>query len=413
MVQIGSVQSQELDQIWRKCGERGAAFGNSIANLGDINHDGIEDFAATKYLPHNHVEVFLGGNPPSDTPSLIFSIPPSDSFYIWSIGNVGDINGDGWDDFAILCSYGSCDEYKVNKLHVYYSGVKFDTIPDFTLTGYADGRFGFNLKGVGDVNNDGYDDIAVFIFRSIGSKHKVKLFFGGDPMDKNPDWEFESTGDDFSLGYNIVGNMDFNNDEIEDLALYGNYRQEDDTFHSAYLVFWGGEHLDSAPDLVVEAGIQVTGSSTLAGDFNGDSFTDLVMFAGRNCEPMIYFGINDLDTQSDLSLERGTTSASEWTMEVKAVGDINNDGCDDIIAGFHGLFDYMGQILVYLGSQNMDGVPDLQWKSFMSSERLRGKHHTFCADVTGDGVDDIVFSDGQKRGCIGIWAGDANIKVKN
>jgi hypothetical protein len=407
-VQIGSIQSQEPDQIWRRCGESGDWFGSRIANLGDINQDGINDFAANRITNHNRLEIFLGGNPPADTPSMIFSTPSPDSAYLRIIDNVGDVNGDSWDDVAILCMFGSCDQYAGSKLHIYHSGAKFDTIPDITLSGYTIGRFGYNLAGIGDVNNDGYDDIAVYTARGLESESKINVFFGGDPMDQTPDWELNTLENVFNLGRTIVGNMDLNNDGIGDFALYGCHKQDDGELYSTYFVFWGGSQLDSLPGLVIEADSPTTNFSALEGDFNGDSYSDLVAFADINGGLLVYFGSKIMDTQSDLVLERPTTNAVDRTIWVKAVGDVNKDGCDDIIAGFQGRMDYMGQILVYLGGHNMDGIPDLQWKNFM---RI-GKDLTFCADITGDGIDDIVFGDGQKKGCVGIWAGSESITDK-
>jgi len=230
-------------------------------------------------------------------------------------------------------------------------------------------------------------------------------------MDENPDWELDSLRNGFDLGICIVGNMDLNNDGVDDFAISGNTQPENEEFRLAYFVFYGGSHLDSIPGLGIETNAKTLISQTLTGDFNGDSYSDFVVFGGRNQEPSVYLGSKIMDTKSDLVLEKPTTSASDWGIWGKAIGDINHDGCDDIIAGFHERLDYMGLFLVYLGGKNMDGVPDFQWKSFMSSSSS-GKDQTFCSDINGDGIDDIVFSDGQKKGCVVIQAGNKNLTNK-
>jgi hypothetical protein len=407
-VRIGSIQSQEPERIWRQCGESGDWFGSWIGNLGDINQDGFDDFAVSRLAINGRMEIFLGGNPPADTPRMIFSALSAEGAFISIIDKVGDINGDGWNDIAILYNYGSCDNYEGSILRLYYGGAKFDTIPDITLKGRVEGRFGWNSFGIGDVNHDGYDDIAVYAYEGEWSKSKPNIFFGGDPMDENPDWKLDSLPNGFDLGIYIVGNMDLNHDGIDDFAISGNPKPEDEEFQLAYFVFYGNTYLDSVPGLVIETNANTLISQTLTGDFNGDSYSDFVVFGGRNQEPSVYLGSEIMDTKSDLVLEKPTTNASDWGMWGKAVGDINKDGCDDIIAGFHERLGYMGQFLVYLGGKNMDGVPDFQWKSFMSSSSS-GKDQTFCSDINGDGIDDIVFSDGQKKGCVEIRAGNKNL----
>ncbi|MFH2049429.1 MAG: hypothetical protein ABIJ12_08280, partial [bacterium] len=68
-------------------------FGNRIEPVGDQNGDGYSDFLAFDY--GDRVFLFLGGDPPDTLPILTFE-NCSDRF-----SNVGDLNGDYIDDYAI------------------------------------------------------------------------------------------------------------------------------------------------------------------------------------------------------------------------------------------------------------------------------------------------------------------------
>jgi hypothetical protein len=83
-----------------------AAYGSPVIPLGDQNNDGYTDWAVganyafdLALLKFGYIEIFLGGNPVPQEPIYAFQRPYNYmvDFNLW--GNVGDVNGDGYDDF--------------------------------------------------------------------------------------------------------------------------------------------------------------------------------------------------------------------------------------------------------------------------------------------------------------------------
>ena len=80
-----------------------------------------------------------------------------------SVSGLGDVNGDGYDDIVVgaLCEDSESDPATTGRVYVFEgrTGTLLYTLdsPDAT----ANGSFGISLGGGVDVNNDGYNDVAV------------------------------------------------------------------------------------------------------------------------------------------------------------------------------------------------------------------------------------------------------------
>jgi FG-GAP repeat protein len=80
----------------------------NIAAIGDVNGDGQNDFAYS--TPNRGVQVFFGGGPaPDSTPDITITSPDQSGAFNhelgWSLSGLGDINGDGRPDFAVGARY--------------------------------------------------------------------------------------------------------------------------------------------------------------------------------------------------------------------------------------------------------------------------------------------------------------------
>jgi len=84
----------------------GDHFGYSVANLGDINGDGYEDFGvgAHRYPERNdsgRVYIYFGGDPIDLEADIILGPPPSVEFFGAELARIGDISHDDIGEFLV------------------------------------------------------------------------------------------------------------------------------------------------------------------------------------------------------------------------------------------------------------------------------------------------------------------------
>src|SRR5690606_20900166 len=74
-----------------------------------------------------------------------------------AIQNVGDLNGDGYADLA-YSEYSKVGE--MGKVFIFFGGPAMNAEPDIMISGISP-RFGMTLSGTGDVNGDGIADLFI------------------------------------------------------------------------------------------------------------------------------------------------------------------------------------------------------------------------------------------------------------
>ncbi|MFW9856640.1 MAG: integrin alpha [Candidatus Thorarchaeota archaeon] len=180
--------------------EPGGYAGRYMSGLGDINKDGLDDFAFGAYMDNEggsqagQVFVFFGRNAthwPS-TSSTVFAADyanasfqggVSDENAGFSVSGAGDINGDGYDDILIGATGGK------GKAYVIFgpaSGWVMDqslSQADLIIRNYdpydPEGFFGFDVSGLGDINEDGYMDFSISAPFVDNFKGMIFVIFGG------------------------------------------------------------------------------------------------------------------------------------------------------------------------------------------------------------------------------------------
>jgi len=241
---------------------------------------------------------------------------PSTEFGTHTCG-IGDINQDGYDDFVVGALEDSVTH--IRRAYIYYGGNPPDTIPDRVLRqGYPNA--GFEISTVGDVNGDGYGD---FIIGEPGwapvdtfayNPGRAKLYFGGAAFDTIPDMIFR--GPDNS---NAFGGL--------------------------------GKRLSH-------------------GDVNGDGFDDVLIsdyIFGRPSvgKVYLYFGGPLLDSIPDWTKVGWSTwrDSMMWFGYKSALADVNSDGYSDIlITGLHASHPPDSTYLaIFLGGTTPDTLPDYEF----------------------------------------------------
>ncbi len=127
-----------------------------VKGIGDVNGDGYDDFMVTTF--NNEVKLYLGSSTFNLTPSIIFHYPGKDSLHTSeNCAGIGDVNGDGYNDFLIRGHFGDWG-FPEGKVFLYYGGSTIDTIPKYEFyERWIQDWFGLFMEGVGDTNKDGFD----------------------------------------------------------------------------------------------------------------------------------------------------------------------------------------------------------------------------------------------------------------
>ncbi len=352
-----------------------------------------------------------------------------------------DLNNDGYDDF-IHFSYNNATGER--KFQFYFGSSNPGTEPDLEIS--TDLPVNFDPSWGGDLNSDGYKDIVFSVQTDWGDPGDIYICLGGEEIDLEP--ELILHGEDYAPDpyhlcfKGINGGYDFNGDGYNDILAGG--IGDDYTWRGMVAIFFGGEELDAEADFhLLGNNVNELGKYKTAGDINGDGFDDLII--SRNIEPElnspikfeIYLGGPDMDTIMDYEIPEVWVDV----FEILACSDINNDNFNDLLItgsldgisgliGFYygcsnleltltsynalpnGGFSYInfnndeykdlvatykyegiGYINVFLGSNNVDFVPDFSIQ-FGNFNLQYGKIGCNLGDFNGDGEDDILVNDG-------------------
>lgn len=193
-------------------------FGEGIIS-GDFNGDDTTDFAASLRIGNfSKAEVlfYWGGQDFDTLPDFVLTRPGpfvngADEFGAILI-NLGDVNGDGFDDIHIQGG----DEGDSSSF-VFFCGPLLDSIPDVVITDDS-----FTAGAAGDINNDGFADLITGFGIQSSSFSWVKVYFGGPAMDSLEDIHIDVSdiiGWQHLWGMQVNGVGDINGDTIDDFAV--------------------------------------------------------------------------------------------------------------------------------------------------------------------------------------------------
>jgi hypothetical protein len=359
-------------------------LGRRLVRAGDINGDGIGDFIACR-LPLFTIDdtslLFLGGRPPSSDYSQLFAN------FNGSLSNIGDINGDGSDDFGRLRNHIAPMRYEVFRGGSILSDTAwayFPGVPWFTLG-----------TRVADLDGDGKLDLA--LVTSVDS-HSVKIFSVEPVIDTIPKYVIRDTARNF--GDNLVVG-DFNGDGFPDLAIAASLnRYVSPPFVKFY---WGGPNFDTIADMTISNPSEPFGIILESlGDLNGDGFDDIVICGGSNDPYGVYFGRPNIDDKLDvnLSLWRG----GHFYLPPTSVsgGDFNHDGRQDVVLSYQDPNSFSSSFFeIFLGGPHIDSLAEAQIFAADIGGPLWdfGRNIYGISDFNGDGIDDFVIPTLSDNGC--------------
>ncbi|XP_077069125.1 integrin alpha-3 isoform X2 [Siphateles boraxobius] len=146
----------------------GSYFGNSVAVV-DLNNDGWKDLivGAPFYFDRNNdkggaVYVYMNQNGSFRNKADVVLTGPKDSAFGMAVVAIGDLNQDGFQDFAVGAPYhstGSVSIWMGSKMGI--SQKPSQVIKGEEISGGGFQTFGYSISGGMDVDRNSYPDIAV------------------------------------------------------------------------------------------------------------------------------------------------------------------------------------------------------------------------------------------------------------
>lgn len=330
-----------------------------------------------------------------------------------------------------------------------------DLLPEFGATGERgfvidmaalNDHLGSDVAGIGDVNGDGIDDVAVGLVAAdpngTGSGAAVIVFGRADvgasgrvdvrTLAGPTGFVVHGEGERDLAGYTVAGIGDVNNDGFNDVLIGAPDAGPVSHKTGRCYVLFGGPGIGAGGtvelgDLDGTTGFIITGSkagdrlgtgAAGPGDLNGDGIDDLIIQAS-GAEPLgtnsgecyLIYGQDGLGSgglvdlaaippQAMLRMQSATRIS-----HVAAAGDPNHDGLTDLIVGQSNADDngdssgramivYGGAQFVGGGTLNLDTLTPAKGLVIVGppgGERVGGSVAA-VGDINGDGVDDVVLS---------------------
>ncbi len=314
---------------------------------------------------------------PTTTPTLspaLFRTPTALPASGGQAVQVGDFNNDGLQDTAMATTSGN--------LLVYLQNAD-GTLPVIPVT-YAIGSKAF-FMATGDLNHDGLTDIVV----SLHDTATIGVF-----LQKSDGTLANMVSYSTSGGVVGVSVGDLNGDGRDDVAV-ANYT----TAASFIDVFT--QDANGALNAKVSYPAPENGFSVAIADINGDGRNDVIAtnISVTFTNPSIYLQNNDgtLASPYMLTCSYCTGGSFNGGFDV-AVGDVNNDGRQDIVAAYDTAF------AVYLQASNGNFQPAVLYptnQAFIRSIKL--------SDVNKDGLLDVIaLSDNNSISSVVVYLGNSD-----
>ncbi len=213
----------------------------------------------------------------------------ANALFGFCVAPAGDVNGDGYSDAIVGADFYDNGQTDEGRAFVYHgSAAGLSAAAGWTAeSNQASAHFGFSLATAGDVNRDGYSDVVVGAYSyDNGQTDEGRAFaYHGSVtgLSLASGWTAESDQASARFGSAVAPAGDVNGDGYSDVAVGANFYANGQPEEGRAFVHHGAvTGLTVAPAWSVESNQSFSrfGSSlAMAGDVNGDGYSDVIVGA--------------------------------------------------------------------------------------------------------------------------------------
>ncbi|MHC4470332.1 MAG: FG-GAP-like repeat-containing protein [Planctomycetota bacterium] len=387
-------------------------FGSAVSGIGDVNGDRVPDLvvSAPGASPEGkedagEVLVISGGK---DAAVLLRVSGPEKGWRIGrSVSGLGDVNGDGVPDFAVGTP-NACPEKKRTGLVVVHSGK--DGAEIWKAAGEEEQHgLGWSVAGAGDLDGDGVEDLLVGVpgnGMDVKIKGHARLLSGKDGSEICR-FRGKQKGERFGICVARVG--DLNGDGVRELCVGAPFRNRE----AGALVVYSGKTQKKLFEVSGKVRKANLGQSVAdAGDLDGDRRPDLAIGApgpGADEDDELPGEVIAVSSRTRREIRRfkGLRPGDWFGSAVVGLRDQNGDKVPDFAVGAP----YSGGTLSWNGSVLIVSGKNGEFLSMhnQKGERRRGWAISPVGDLNGDGIPDFAVGNPAKSPFGKKVAGDVEL----
>jgi hypothetical protein len=302
-----------LSPAWTSSGSDGSDFGVTVSAAGDVNGDGYGDVIVG--APGIETAYVFYGSSAGLRLSTALASPAPRSGFGSSVSWAGDVNDDGYGDVIVgACWTSNCG----NAAYVFFGSASgINTTPARTLTATGARGFGRVVQGVGEVNNDNFDDVVVVAENTI-----YQFLSATNPSNHN------FTVSDFA---GLSFGWDVNGDGYSDLAAVSRNILTAGTV-SVQVHYGGVNGLNTmSPFVGLRTSPAGYGAAVAGiGDVNGDGFGEIAWSTQGNNVRVIAGSSSGPDIARVVTIDVPGRRGG-FGRALSGVGDLDGDGLWDLV----------------------------------------------------------------------------------